>query len=253
MTEPLYLDGALYDRLLVSSAEPPQIWLDFAARYSGPILELASGTGRVSIPLAQSGFDVSGLELAPPMLGAARHKATAAEVGVTWAQGDMRDFDLGRRFSLVILPNNTLCHLYTLADFEACMAAVRRDLRPNGHFIVELFFPNLDILRQAPDERTPFASFSAPDGSGEVIVTQTARYDAATQMRHITLYYQFSNQFASRDEELTGELNMRIYFPLELDALFRYNSFAIQHKYGDFALRPFDANSPTQIFVLAQT
>ena len=80
-----------------------------------------------------------------------------------------------------------------------------------------------------------------------MVVTQTARYNAATQMRHITLYYQFPKQ----DEEQTGQLDMRMYFSQELDALFGYSGFAIKHKYGDFALRPFSAESPAQIFVLA--
>ena len=246
MTGQLYLDGALYDRLLTGSTDSRQIWLDFAARYGGPILELASGTGRVSIPLAQSGFNVTGLELAPPMLAEAQRRAVAADVDVTWVQGDMCGFELNRRFSLVILPNNTLCHLYTLADFEACMAAVHRHLQSDGHFIVEVFVPNLDILRQNPNDRQPFARIAAPDGGDELVVTQTARYDAATQMRHIMLYYQFSN----RDEVLTGDLNMRMYFPRELDALFRYNGFTVEQKYGGLDLRPFDADSPTQIFVL---
>ena len=246
MTDPLYRDGALYDRLLTGSTDSRQVWLDLAARYGGPILELASGTGRVSIPLAQRGFPVTGLEIAPPMLAEARRKAAAADVHVTWVQGDMRDFELDRQFSLVILPNNTLCHLYTLADFEGCLTSVHRHLRPDGRFIVEVFVPNLDILRQNPNERHLFARFDAPDGSDKVVVTQSARYDAATQMRHITLHYQLPNQ----DEERTGDLNMRMYFPQELDALFRYNGFTIEHKYGDFALRPFDASSATQIFVL---
>ena len=158
MAEQLYLDGALYDRLLVSSAEPPQIWLDFAARYGGPILELASGTGRVSIPLAQHGFDVTGLEVAPPMLAEARRKAAAADVDVVWVQGNMRHFDLDRQFSLIILPNNTLCHLYTLADFEGCLTSVHRHLRPDGRFIVEVFVPNLDILRQDPQRAPPLCA-----------------------------------------------------------------------------------------------
>ena len=141
---------------------------DLARRGGGAVLELACGTGRFAIPLAEAGFDVAGIDLAEPMLAVARRKAAAAGVTVEWALADMTAFDLGRRFGLVVLVSNTLCHLLDLAAFEGCMACVRRHLAPGGRFVIDVFVPDPRLLINAPDERVPFGRYDDPDGRGVV-------------------------------------------------------------------------------------
>jgi hypothetical protein len=80
------------------------------------------------------------------------------------------------------------------------------------------------------------------------VITNASRYDAATQIRHNQLFYRVGNG----DEVAAGELPMRMYFPQELDALFHYNGFAIEHKYGDDQRTPFNAASTDQIFILTR-
>jgi hypothetical protein len=158
----------------------------------------------------------------------------------------MRDFTLETRFALVLLPNNALCHLLTRADFEAWAACVRRHLLPAGRLAVEVFVPNPAFLLHLPDERYSFGDYEDPGGRGRVVITESAWYDPATQIRHIRTHYRFPDQ---REEE-SGELPMRMYFPQELDALFVYNGFVIERKYGGFDRRPFDANAATQLLIL---
>jgi ubiquinone/menaquinone biosynthesis C-methylase UbiE len=75
------------------------------------ILELACGTGRCLLPLASAGHTVTGLDVSPAMLAQLQQKAEAAGVAqrVTAVQGDMRDFSLGRTFSLIYIALNSLC------------------------------------------------------------------------------------------------------------------------------------------------
>src|SRR5262249_27718354 len=141
---------------------------------------------------------------------------------------------------------NTLCHLLTIADFEASMACVRRHLRPQGRFVVEVFVPDLRMLLQPPGERRLFSAYEDPDGRGRVVIWETSVYHPATQIKHNTLHYEWPDQVA----EEVGSLPMRMYFPQELDALFRYNGFDIEAKYGGLDRRPFEASSSMQIFVL---
>ena len=242
----IYQNGRHYDLLMPSGNEPPRFWLAQAQRYGGPMLELACGTGRVALAVAEQGLIVTGIDYAPSMLAEAQRKAALRNIPIELLAGDMRDFDLGQQFALIILPNNTLCHLHTLADFAACMACVRRHLLPGGRFIVEVFVPNLDLLLQEPEERVPFSEYEDPEGSGQIVVTASSRYDAAVQIRQTTTYYQFPN----RADEVSGELTMRIFFPQELDALFHYNGLRIEHKYGGQDESLFTADSHMQIFVL---
>jgi SAM-dependent methyltransferase len=247
----IYRRGDHYDRLFSKEAHP--FWQEVAQSYAagpppGAILELGCGTGRIAIPLAQAGFPVTGLDATPAMLAEARRKAEQAGVEVSWREGDMRDFDLGETFSLILLPNNTLCHLLTRADFEACMACVLRHLAPNGRFVVEAFVPDPTLLIRKPEERHVFSAYDDPDGRGKVVVYDRVAYNPATQIRHIRTYYKFPD----RAQEEEGRLTLRMYFPQELDALFHYNGFAIEHKYGSLDRAPFDARARTQVFVLAR-
>ncbi len=224
----------------------PQFWVDLAREYSGPILELACGTGLIAIPIAQQGLAVTGIDQAATMLDAAVQKAKAAKAPVEFQQADMRAFDLGRTFTLILLLSNSICHLLTLADLEACLACVRKHLRPNGRFVVSVFVPSLTLLLKSPDERQPFSTYQDPETGEQVVVTHTSFYDPAAQITYNKLYYKVGR----RDEQMAGNLNMRMYFPQELDALFKYNGFEIEHKYGDTERTQFNATSSTQIFVL---
>jgi SAM-dependent methyltransferase len=242
----IYQNGEHYDLLFPESHATPHFWLACGRDYGDPILELACGTGRLAIPLAQQGARVTGIDLSVSMLAAAQRKAAAANVTLDLHLADMRDFDLGDRFALVLLANNALCHLHTVADFEACMAAVRRHLQPEGRFVIEVFVPNLQLLLTPPEERQLFALYDDPAGAGPILVTYSSWYDSATQIKHNTTYYQFPNH----SDKVTGTLPMRMYFPQELDALLLYNGFAIEDKFGDAERHPFDATSTMQIFVL---
>jgi len=242
--ELIYQRGSHYD-FLCGTAVPP-FWLDHARRYGGPILELGCGTGRLAIPLAQAGYAVTGLDRSPSMLTEARKKAARQGVKVHWQEGDIRAFTLDPVFAWAFLANNTLCHLLTRMDFEACLACVRRALKPEGYFIVEVFVPNLALLLQPSDARHIFAEYDDPEGRGHIVVWETSLYDPSTQIKHNRISYQFPDQ--ANDE--VGDLPMRMYFPQELDALFHYNGFIIEHKYGGLDGRPFDAAASTQVFVL---
>ncbi len=72
----------------------------------GPILELCSGTGRLTIPLKQAGLDIMGLDLSSSMLAMARAKAAAERLDLTFVQDDMRRFDLDKKFSTIFIPFN---------------------------------------------------------------------------------------------------------------------------------------------------
>src|SRR5689334_3683768 len=72
-----------------------------AQETGGPVLEIACGTGRVSIPIARLGLAVTGLDIVPGMLAQARRKS--ASLPARWVAGDARAFDLGERFRLIFL------------------------------------------------------------------------------------------------------------------------------------------------------
>ena len=238
----LYASGRRYDLMYPDLPDLP-FWLAQARQYGGPILELACGSGRLSIPLAQAGFAVTGVDVSPGMLAEAKGKAAREAIDITWVQGDIRDFDLGRQFALVIFPANALCHLLAMEDFERMAACVLRHLRPGGRFMVSVFVPSFQILQQDPAGRYPFAEYAPPEGGEQVAVWYRNVYRPDTQVNHITLF----ETAADGTERVVGVLDMRMYFPQELDTLLKYNGLRVERKYGDYAGQPFGPDSPQQI------
>ena len=114
---------------------------------TGPIVELAVGTGRVAVEIAaQTGRHVIGVDLSPGMLEVARAKAVAAGVEelVELRLGDMRELGTGALAldapaALVISPFRSLLHLQGWAEKAAAFRAVAATLAPGGRFAWNAF------------------------------------------------------------------------------------------------------------------
>src|SRR5215510_12979169 len=86
----------------------------------GPVLEVGSGTGRVLIPIARAGVQITRFDLSPNMLEVCKRRLLDEPEAVrsrgTLKCGDMRDFDLSGTFKLVIMPFRPFQHLTTVVD-----------------------------------------------------------------------------------------------------------------------------------------
>ncbi|MFC1849012.1 class I SAM-dependent methyltransferase [candidate division CSSED10-310 bacterium] len=249
-TQSYYFDGRHYDSRIELTDDIP-FWLEQARAYGDPVLELACGTGRISIPLAREGFQVTGLDLSDNMLAEARRKSELENLPLEWIQGDGRDFDLGKQFNLIFIPFNSLSEFHSRQDLESCFACVWQHLLPQGRFIVDVFNPRLDILLREPDKRYPHTCYPDPQGRGSIEVTESNKYDDATQINEITLH----NTFLDHPDrlEFKDKLVMRIFYPQEIDALLTYNGFRIEHKLGDYDGHLFRTKSPKQLIVCEKT
>ncbi len=241
----IYQDARLYDALTgqhFAGADLPY-WQRQCARYGGPVLELACGSGRLTIPLAREGIDIEGLDLSPAMLALAREKSQGLHL--QWHLGDAADFTIDRKFSTIFLPNNSLGHLLHWGDLVACLNHVRRHLKHNGWFLLDYFNPSLSLLMRDSDTRFPVAEFTHPETGEQVVITEMNAYDSATQINHIQWFWRFEGS----GKETVSDLPMRVYFPQELDALLTVSGFVIEEKYGGYDLSPFTASSQKQLIV----
>jgi len=112
-------------------------WIDVARRSPGPLLELACGTGRVTLPLAAAGIDVVGLDVDPDMLAVAASRRHGRS-GPRLVAADMRHFALATRFVAVIVPYNSLQLLCDPVHLGACLDTVRAHLSSDGVFAAEV-------------------------------------------------------------------------------------------------------------------
>ena len=246
MSERFYSDARLYDRLFPGGGPAVDFYRAEADRQGGCVLELGSGTGRKLIPIASDGHPCTGLELSSDMLAEAQRKADERALAVEWVQGDMRDFDLGRTFDLVLIAANSLLHLHEAADLLSCFRSVRAHLAPGGRFIFDVFNPNVRFLADADGvRRTRDAlSFVDPD-RGNVTVDVAETYDAAAQVTRGTWHF-------SSDVEpdfVVAPLELRSIFPQELPLLLSLGGLQLVERFGDWSGRPFTGDAAIQLCV----
>jgi SAM-dependent methyltransferase len=231
----------LYDALLPVDAHVP-FYVDLARQQGGAVLELACGTGQLTVPVAALGLPTVGLDQSLPMLNVAKRRAAAAGASVALIQSDMREFTLGRDFNLIFVARNSLLHLLTAADLLAAFRAVRRHLAPDGVFAFDIFNPNVRMLAQPSGQRVPVMEADTT-AFGTLRVDATVDYDAATQVNRSTWYI----SQAEKPDAWIVPMVLRSIFPQELPLLISAAGLELVSRFGELSREPFGAGSRVQV------
>jgi SAM-dependent methyltransferase len=240
----VYWDGCHYDADNTSVQADLPFYLKEAKKAKGPVLELACGTGRLTIPIACSGVDITGVDISEPMLSRARDKAAFAGANAVFIRADIRFFRLKTKFKFIFIPFNSMQHLHDRVSLERFFSRVKAHLAPGGRFILDVFNPNPHFLVRDPDEFIPIGCYKDPATGRDILVNESYSYDKAAQAARPVWHYK-----CARRNMGAKKLNMRCFFPLELEMLLHYNGFAIKAKYGDFDRSVFRSDSSRQILV----
>jgi SAM-dependent methyltransferase len=130
----------IYAEWSAPMTEDVDFYLELAREADGPVVELAVGTGRVAIPVAQAiGRPVLGIDRSPAMLSQAREAAEAAGVDLELREGDMRDLALDEPAALIYCPYRSLLHLPTWHDRRRVFERVAASLLAGGRFAWNAF------------------------------------------------------------------------------------------------------------------
>jgi SAM-dependent methyltransferase len=241
---PVYYDPAIYDRRHAGKSADINFYVDKATQVGGPILELCCGTGRIAIPLARTGMSVTGLDTSETMLERGREKASSEGVRVEWIVGDATSFQLGRRFRLILAPANALQLLGVGNPLDSFFESVLSHLEDAGILILDVMNPSLSEIVAG---RKSGGQYQDPNTGELITVEWLIRYDDAQQVAHRTCYF----SSAQRPNFATDQLDMRYYYPEELNLLVRSAGFRIIEKLGGFDGRPFSHGCRQQIVIAA--
>ena len=159
---------------------------------SGPVLELACGTGRITVPFLQKGYDVLGLDFSESMLelfGQRLAEDDAKEFAdrIKTTHGDMTSFSLDRKFSLILLGASAVWNVD--ADKRAGLfRSVREHLAEDGKFLLTLIeFPGMEEDSPAFETQIVYAS---KDTTPQALVTFFDYVDPAAQLRSTNILAQ---------------------------------------------------------------
>ncbi len=235
----IYQFPELYDEQYQTYREDLHFYSQLASDYGSPVLELGAGTGRVSLHLAKAGFEVRGLELSAEMLAEGKKRITKAKLDdlVKLEPGDMRDFDLGQSYPLVIAPFNALMHLYTLKDQDIAFACIRKHLKPDGLFAFDLYNPNFASLEQL----TRLDEWDTVGGQNSELFL----YQSHDQDKQIltSKYYLDSTDEAGFLKRKMAVLTQRYYTRFELERALTQAGFKHIRFFGEFDRSPYSTEA----------
>ncbi len=220
---------------------PALLW--FAQETGGPILELGVGTGRLALPLAQAGFEVTGVDNSPGMLALARARLAPFAAQTRLVQCDFRDLDLDQTFALAYCGFNTFLHLIETEDQAAALRCWRRHLRADGLLALDVYNPDLARLAAA-DGSFALADRWLDPASGRMIYKLFgSEVDIAGQI--VTLHTFYDALDASGQVQRTAvHKRTRLLFRRELALLLAQAGFRQIRFFGDYDLSPWQTDSP---------
>jgi SAM-dependent methyltransferase len=202
----------------------------------GPTLELGIGTGRLALPLAARGVDISGIDASEAMVAKLRAKPGGDRVPVTI--GDFADVDIDGRFSLVFVAYSTF---FALRDADAqrrCFERVAVGLEPGGRFVIEAFVP--DPSRFVRDQHIEVRHVGI-----DSVVLSASRHDGPAQRVDSLLV-----RLADNDVR-TWPVRLRYSYPGELDLMAEMAGLRLEHRWGDWEREPFTGESVKHVSVYA--
>jgi ubiquinone/menaquinone biosynthesis C-methylase UbiE len=217
------------------------------------VLELACGTGRVAIRLAQAGAEVVGLDLSGDMLAVAREKSR--EVGrVGWVEGDMRSFDLDRTFGLILIPGHAFHNLLTPSDQVACLTCAARHLTPGGMLIVHLDHQDMgglgDLVRAKGGVFEEEETFERPKTGRVVRAMRAWAYERSTQTAICqTRWEELDENGDVVETRETEPIRLHCLFRFEVEHLMARVGLEVRATYGDFFGQPLADDSPAMVWV----
>ncbi len=240
-------DALYYDHYSTGLPGDVEFYVAEAVAAGSPVLELGCGTGRILIPVAQARVEVVGLDRAPSMLAVARDKVAQlppdVQKRIGLVEGDMRDFALGRRFTLVMIPYRAFLHLLTVEDQKRALACIRDHLLDGGRLVLNVFDPSLGTIVA---HRAPLGSalkldseFTHPATGRRVLVWDTREYDTEDQVLRQYFVFEELDEEGNVVAKRFNPLVLRYVFRYEMQHLLELSGFQVEALYGDFARGPF--------------
>jgi len=212
------------------------------------VLELGAGSGRVTIPLAELaarvGFTVTALDASLEMLEEAERKlreaAPSVRERVELVTGDMRTWEALEPFDLVMVPCASVSHLLSLDDQLAAWSRAHANLVDGGRLVVDVAMPDMaafaESLRQPRRALVEIDSDTADAEGRRLVRYKTTVYAPEEQRASIRFLY---DKFAHDDhaDRWVSDFESHVYFPRELELLYRHTGFVVEARYGDYRFR----------------
>jgi len=220
------------------------LFLEYAEQTGDPILELACGTGRILIPIAEAGYKIHGLDISENMLIIAEEKVKEKKLSnlVTLTIGDMANYDLAEKnFSMAFIAFRSFMHLYTQEDQLSCLECTFNHLKPGGLLIIDVYSPRFSKMAQPPDEKFRIhKEYTLPNGNRVLNKRRWRGTDLVNQVNTEDLLFEEYNSQDVLVRSTVVPITTRYTFRYELQLLMERVGFRLKSVFKDFSKNPYD-------------
>lgn len=207
----------------------------------GPVLELGSGTGRVTFELAQTGCSVVGVDISEGMIEVAERKLAASSSklakNITFLQGDMCTVQLCEKYPLIIIPARAFQCLPTKAHQRVCLENMRRHLTDNGRLVIDVFDPQTHEMdeNEWAEDLAKIPTLKHPE-TGNVVKMEFIDRNADEYDQVIEDVWRYSEVDAKGRVLRRHDVVMRLRwaFRSQMEKMFKEHGFEVDALYSDF-------------------
>lgn len=239
-----YEDPVTYDLDYENYLNDVPFLAEWAEKLNGTIIDLGCGTGRVTIPLAQCGHRLIGVDLHEGMLKRAKEKTVNPPLSVKWVLQDCTKLALDITVPFIYMTGNSFQHFLTNESQNQLLHSVSNHLEANGIFVFNTRFP---ILSELAEVDSSFRIYR--DKLNRKIHEQnTETYHSLTQILHCTSVREVLDG-PDRGSIEQDSISLRYVYPLEMERLLEQNDFAILDTYSSWNKKPLESSSSEMIYV----
>lgn len=212
-----------YDDLLHEEKKDTEYYSTLVKENGGPALEIACGTGRNLIPIAEAGIEIDGVDSADEMLQKCRTKIEAKNLPIELFQQDMADLKINKKYKTIIIPGGSF---QLLTDFDVVrntLLKIKEHLLSDGKFILDTFIPiagvNLNEQGAWQNART-----AARENGENLCVFSSTKYDIGEQLMFGKYKYELYNNKLLQ-QTYYDEITLRWYGKYEFKMLLEQAGF----------------------------
>ena len=237
----IYENPKLYDAIHKDYKLDNKLIKSIVSRKGGPVLELASGTGRLAKIILKLGYDYTGIDLSEEFIKFSKKKYSKK---TKFLLRDMQNFNLKKKFQFVFIGFNSFLHNLTNKEAINCLKCVSKHLLDKGSFLLSIYIPNPSFLYRNPNKLYPATNYFIFKDQKCRIMEKNI-FNEETQINRLTWYLEIDGILQKKKYSFS----QRMYYPHMMDILLNDSGLRVNEKWGDYDGSPMDSNSEMQIYI----
>ncbi len=237
----IYKRPDLYDAIHNNYTWDNQLIKTVAFKSGGPVLELASGTGRLTRIIIDLGLDYTGIDSSRAFIKVSKKKFLNS---AKFHLKNMQNFHLKKKFKFIFIGFNSFLHNLSITSAKKCLNCVYKHLDDDGIFLISLFIPNPSFLYRNTNKLYAATNYFTFNGF-KCRIMEKNTFDKEKEINRLTW-------FLEKDGIIQNEkysFSQKMYYPHMMDLLFEYSGLKVKEKLGDYDGSPMDNNSDMQIYI----